>query len=330
MTAKKRNSGKGCLVPILIVGVVASAFGRILDEFASNPSTVVVIMILAAALFAAVYGGKRYLAWEQEQFDRAEAEKKAAEAAALAKQKELAAARRKQQIEEEEAEKQRQIEAQKFERQQQLDALRESIPLAPLRVSDVPAERGTVVDHVFSSITTRTRIASISNYVVVDVETTGLHPRSSEIVEVAAIRFEDFEPVERFESLCFPLNGIDSRAAEINGISEDMVVGKPTFQQIAASLQDFIGESNVVGHNLAFDLKFLESYGVDFGAGKRKYFDTLTLARLAWPRALNYKLQTLCHGLEIENVAGHRSFGDALATGQLFEKIAHKRIGDDG
>lgn len=224
------------------------------------------------------------------------------------------------------------------------------IASVPVVVSDTPAEKLplAIADEVkYSTITTRTALAGLGNFVVIDVETTGLRPAQNEVVDVAAIRFRDFEPVEKFESLCFPKRGISEEAAGINGITSEMVEGKPTFQQIAASLQDFIGADNLVGHNLPFDLGFIVKYGVDVSARKRKYYDTLDLARKTlkkdtyrkrYDRELDYyedvpvsgdvrdhKLETLCRYYGILNPESHRAFGDALAAGKLFQKLVEVR-----
>lgn len=320
MAAKKRKSNKGCLIPILVlvaISAVVAAVESILEAIAADPSKFIIAGVLVAALAAAAYAYRRRQAKEEEELKKAQAAERAAAEQARENQRALEAARRQIEREEREA-----AELAAFE------ALRASIPLVPARVAEVPAKRGVIADHTFSRITMKTHRSAVSNFVVIDVETTGLKVSDSEIVEVAAVRFADFEPVERFETLCAPRRVIKPEAAAVNGITEEMVAGQPTFQQIAGSLQDFIGDSNVVGHNLGFDLKFLESYGVDFGDGKRKYFDTLALSRTAWPYAVNYKLQTLCRGLDITNAAGHRSLGDALATGLLFERIVEKRIGE--
>lgn len=162
---------------------------------------------------------------------------------------------------------------------------------------------------------------TVGRYVVVDVETTGLMVGKSEIIQVAAIRFENFEPVEKFVTYCRPHNGLRADAAAVNGITADLVSDKPFFGQIAKSLEEFIGDRAIVGHNVRFDAKFIQKYGVDLKAKKHKFYDTVAIAK----RQLqldNYKLGTVCQALGVKNVKQHDAAADALATGEVFAKFA--------
>ena len=181
----------------------------------------------------------------------------------------------------------------------------------------------------FTNITKKSSIERLSNFVALNVETTGLYPSKAEIVEVSAIRFRDFEPVENFTTLCYPRKGINPEAERINGISAEMVEGKPVFGQVAASLQAFIGEDNLVAHNLDFDLSFIVKHGVDISGSKRKYYDTLMLAEyvLNQNEVINFKLPTLCRYYNIPYAAGHHSTIDAYAVGLLFRKLAEEKPG---
>ncbi|MBD5162955.1 MAG: 3'-5' exonuclease [Oscillibacter sp.] len=188
---------------------------------------------------------------------------------------------------------------------------------------------------------------AIPNFVVQDTETTGLKCSSDEIIDIAAIRFRNFQPVDKFSMLLAPKKSIPERITAINHITDEMVAGCPCFQQVALSLVEFIGDDNIVGHNLPFDLKFIVHYGADVTTKKRKYYDTLALAqktvkkvKMKWDKELevymeddesegisNYKLETLCSYFDIINRNAHRAEGDALATGMLFHKLAEIRKG---
>jgi len=133
----------------------------------------------------------------------------------------------------------------------------------------------------------------------------------------------------------------------INHITLDMVEGRPTFGQVAESLLSFIGNDNIVGHNLEFDLKFIVKGGADVTAQKRKYYDTLDIAqrtlkkvRKKWDKDLesfeedydsdydveDYKLGTLCDYYGIINTESHRAEGDAIAAGELLRHLADDRL----
>lgn len=198
----------------------------------------------------------------------------------------------------------------------------------------------------FSNVTVKTDYEKLGNFVVLDTETTGFHPPKESICEVTAIRFEEWKPVEMFDTLVNPGKKIPAAASNVNHITDDMVSDAPTFGQIVQDLQQFIGKSTVIGHNLAFDLEFLSAGGLDL-SGKRKYYDTLDLARktLSSPESKqydvasgsydyvenydvdNYKLQTLCeyYGIRGDSTA-HRSASDAYATGILFQKVVDNKM----
>lgn len=219
---------------------------------------------------------------------------------------------------------------------------------AQIEVSDTLAKKVAISklnEITYSNITKKTPRDKLGDFVVIDTETTGLKPSSAEIIDIAAIRFRGFKPVSKFSTLLAPQKQIPPEATKINGITNEMVAGKPCFQQVAASLVDFIGKDNIVGHNLPFDLSFIVKYGADVTLEKRKYYDTLAIARRTvkkakekWDKDLeeyvtdldsdgieNYKLGTLCSWYGIQNTNSHRAEGDALATGQLLKKLADDR-----
>lgn len=161
------------------------------------------------------------------------------------------------------------------------------------------------------------------NYIALDTETTGLSTVDSEIIQIAAIRFENFRPVERFVTYCKPLKGLNANAAKVNGITREDVADKPTFGQIAKSLEDFLGDRAIVCHNARFDLKFITKYGVDLKAQKHKYYDTYAISKTFARRYNgyafeNYKLSTLTEALGIYHGHQHDAEGDAMAAGMLF------------
>ena len=230
----------------------------------------------------------------------------------------------------------------------------DAIPSVSLEVSNAKHGKQTVseLDELikYSNITQKTSFDRIGNFVVLDTETTGLSSTKDNLVEVAAIKFIDWTPVEKFHTLINPGKHISEDASAINHITDDMVAEAPTFSQIVDSLSSFIGKCNIVGHNLPFDLKFLYRYGYDFTNQKRNYYDTCEIAKktlkkpkMKWDRDFedyvindnydydveNYKLTTLCDYYGIRsNLFAHRALSDALATGILFQKLAKSKIGD--
>lgn len=174
-----------------------------------------------------------------------------------------------------------------------------------------------------SNITKQTNFEKLGQFVAIDTETTGLHCKHNQIVELTAIRFRDWEPVEIFTTLVNPGNPIPEDATRIHGITDEMVKDAPRIGEVIKDFDSFLGSDNLLGHNLPFDLGFLDYAGSEYFNTKRKYYDTLTLAKYLDLYVINNKLTTLCDHYNIrDNATAHRSASDALATGILFKKLA--------
>ena len=96
------------------------------------------------------------------------------------------------------------------------------------------------------------------NFVVFDLETTGLNAVTNEIIEIGAIRFDTNKPVEVFHTFIKPYKKISAKITSINGITNKMVEGCPTIEEVLPRFIDFIGDDVLVAHNSDFDMKFDE------------------------------------------------------------------------
>lgn len=208
-----------------------------------------------------------------------------------------------------------------------------ALPAANVSICDDPGEtcRTPGVPPQSSNITKRTPISKAGDFVVIDVETTGLRPDTDEIIELAAIRFYGFEPDSIFHTYVKPRNGIKQAAQAVNGITWDMVKDAPYFEQISASFNEFIGDKlSIVAHNVPFDYRFLTAVGVarPLIAMKRNFYDTLDLARREYSVLNSFKLPDLCHAIlkiSVDNM--HTAYADALATGLIYKEICKRRMG---
>lgn len=179
------------------------------------------------------------------------------------------------------------------------------------------------------NITARTPISSLNNFIVLDTETTGLSPAHNEIIQISAIRFLNFIPVENFSTYIKPRKGLNPEAARVNNITDDLVADAPYFEQIQNALLEYLDtDTPLVGHNISFDLNFLFSSGIPFSAmASRRIYDTLDLSKREFSDMNSYSLKYLCrHVLKISRSNSHDSLSDALATGLLFEKICRQRM----
>ncbi|HEY3522456.1 MAG TPA: exonuclease domain-containing protein, partial [Candidatus Limnocylindrales bacterium] len=152
--------------------------------------------------------------------------------------------------------------------------------------------------------------------VVIDVETTGTDPRMSDLVEVAGVKIKGTKVVDRFSTFVNPGRPIVGN--QMHGITDKDVKGAPTPKEAADKLLAFVGDALVVGHNVGFDLGFVEeAKGDGFRFEPGQYLDTLVIAREGYPGAESYKLPDLARFFGIELAQSHRALPDAEATASL-------------
>ncbi|MFS4458857.1 PolC-type DNA polymerase III [Bdellovibrio sp. HCB2-146] len=168
-------------------------------------------------------------------------------------------------------------------------------------------------------------------FIAFDLETTGTVPGVDQIVEIGAVRFINGQPEAVFATLVDPQRAIPPGASKVNGITDDMVKGKPTIESLLGSLAEFCGDDFMIAHNAPFDAQFLISDVKKFetAAPKGLILDTLPIARKVFPGLPNYKLGTLVQHLKIPTTDFHRAEEDATYAGHLFMNMV-KRISIGG
>lgn len=162
-------------------------------------------------------------------------------------------------------------------------------------------------------------LLSADSYVSLDLETTGLDPWFDSIIECAAIKYENGEETYRFHSLINPGRPLDPFITDLTGITDDMLLNAPLASEVLPNLVDFIGDSLIIGHNVKFDLRFLEFESVFL---KSDYVDTMRLSRKLWPEYEHHRLSDLRERLlggERENA--HRAAADAEDTAKCYEAM---------
>jgi DNA polymerase III epsilon subunit family exonuclease len=164
-------------------------------------------------------------------------------------------------------------------------------------------------------------------FVVVDVETTGGSPATSSLTEVAAARYRGGERIGTYQTLVRPDERIPPFITALTGISDAMVVDAPPIGATLPSFLEFLGGAVVVGHNIRFDLGFLNQALVATGRDPiaNPSVDTLALARrLVRDMVPNCKLGTLAAVLRLQNQPSHRALTDVLATGDLLHALLER------
>ena len=127
--------------------------------------------------------------------------------------------------------------------------------------------------------------------VAVDLETTGLIPGHDRIVEIGAVAFSPAGGVEsEFSELVDPGIPIPRAASRVNGITDDMVRGRPTVAGVLPSFLAFLGDAVPVAHNAAFDVGFIAADAARLGlaAPSTPVIDTRALARAVFPGRRSY------------------------------------------
>lgn len=169
----------------------------------------------------------------------------------------------------------------------------------------------------------------IDNYVVVDLETTGLKAKEDKIIEIGAIKIVNGKEADRFETFVNPARTIPPIITRVTNISNQMVSNAPYIEEITDHFMEFLGDSVLLGHNLMFDYSFIKRVAVNAGyTYERKGLDTLKLARKYLTDVESKKLDFLCQYFEIEDENHHRALNDARATYRLYN-ILCERYGAD-
>ncbi|HJP71629.1 MAG TPA: polyribonucleotide nucleotidyltransferase [Candidatus Limnocylindria bacterium] len=157
-----------------------------------------------------------------------------------------------------------------------------------------------------------------NEFVVFDLETTAMKPEQGYIVDIAALRLRDGQVVDRFESLVNPGRAIVGH--QVHGISTDDVANAPTAVDALNRFAEWVGDTPVVAHNIAFDLPFvLRHMPTETRWQPKAAFDTLELGYQLYPDAGAWKLGDLVRFVfGREHAIAHRAMPDAEATAELF------------
>jgi ATP-dependent DNA helicase DinG len=161
-------------------------------------------------------------------------------------------------------------------------------------------------------------------FIVLDLETTGLSARDDSIIECAFVKIdrETFQEVDRFSSFVNPGRDIPGLITQITNIFDQDVSSAPKFWDLQDDIQDFIEGFPLIGHNIPFDIRFLESHGID--TSKNPYIDTFFLANFLCFEEKSLNLGYLCDVFNIKLENAHRAIDDTLATVKVFEKLIKK------
>ena len=169
----------------------------------------------------------------------------------------------------------------------------------------------------------------LQDFICIDLETTGLNPKRDRIIEIGAVKVRNGQIAETFQQLIDPKQQLEERVEILTGISFKELEGQPTIQEILPSLKEFLGEDVLLGHRVLFDYSFLKRAFINEKISfERNGIDTLKLARQFMTEPESKKLESLCKYYGITHQA-HRALGDALATVELYQKLAESYYKED-
>ncbi len=161
-------------------------------------------------------------------------------------------------------------------------------------------------------------------YVALDLETTGFSAHRDAILEIGAVKFrvpteEGAEPIiDRWSTLVNPGRPIPYRITRLTGITNEDVLHAPRLPEVLDTLRAFVGNYPVIGHNVAFELAFLQRQNLLQG---QAHLDTFELASILLPDAPRYSLGQLASYLQLEFEGWHRALADAEMAARLFLRL---------
>lgn len=168
-------------------------------------------------------------------------------------------------------------------------------------------------------------------FVVVDLETTGLDVNRDYIIEIGAVKIENGICGDMFSSYVANsrLQKLPEKITMLTGITDNDLLNAPSIEDVLARFKEFADGCTLVAHNLQFDFSFLRNWGfwcgVDFNPFAKDAIDTIECAKsILGGKVKNYKLSTLAEYFGISFVH-HRALNDAVATAELFIKLATYR-----
>lgn len=159
--------------------------------------------------------------------------------------------------------------------------------------------------------------------VALDIETTGLDSRSDSIIEIGAVRFSGTRVEKEWTTLVNPGRTIPGFITQLTGINNEMIRNAPPIKAVIQELADFVGDAPVLGHNVRFDLSFLQKNKILL---HNPVVDTYELASVLMPTATRYNLGALGQQLGILLPATHRALDDARVTHAIYTRFYEQAL----
>lgn len=162
----------------------------------------------------------------------------------------------------------------------------------------------------------------LKDYIVVDLEMTGLSAKRDSILEIGAVKVREKKVCGSFSRLIRPNGRISGKIQELTGITEELAAQGCGVDEAAAEFLTFAEDLVWVGHNVIYDYSFVGQWAVNHEIALKKYaVDTFKIARKCLPGLEKRSLDYLCEYYEIPRTRKHRAYEDAAATQALYERL---------
>ncbi|MEJ2628536.1 MAG: exonuclease domain-containing protein [bacterium] len=167
---------------------------------------------------------------------------------------------------------------------------------------------------------------SLTNFVVFDLETTGLSSNEDEIIEIGMIKIKEGKVTETYNQLFDPGIPIPENITRLTGITPTDCSGQPFLKDRISDIMDFMDSDFVVAHNADFDVSFLNAALIKYAFPQKKIYpekiiDTLDLSRFLLYHLHNHTLRSLSDHFVLEGNPSHRALDDAKACGLIFIRL---------
>jgi DNA polymerase III subunit epsilon len=167
------------------------------------------------------------------------------------------------------------------------------------------------------------QLLSNLSYTIIDTETTGLDPFSDDIISIGAVRIINGRLLRRevFNILVDPQREIPEKSIKIHGIRPEMLQGQPTIEKVLPRLHQFAGNTVLVGHNVAFDMRMFQvkEYLVPVRF-TQPVLDVMFLSAVIHPGHRRHSLEAIAERLGITITGRHTALGDAFAAAEVLLK----------
>ena len=187
-----------------------------------------------------------------------------------------------------------------------------------------------LVDDLINTVNNSKGQDFTGEFVVFDLETTGIGAASNEIIEIGAVKVANNVITDRFSTFVNPGRPIPYNIQELTSITDQMVSDAPSIDTVLPEFLDFCGNAVLVAHNASFDTGFIYQKAKDRGIHTDfTVIDTVSMSRAILPELKKYKLDTVAKTLGVSLENHHRAVDDAGATAEIFIKLV-KRLEDKG